>query len=78
MGHAVEICLWDDGRVRHIFLLTSTAGHRLVMIEISVDNSENCIRKTEMSIAAGYHPLPRRDRRSGNIAMDISVVKVCN
>jgi len=61
----LKVVLWDDGCVCHIFLLTSTAGHRLVMIEIFVDNSKNCMRKTEMSIAAGYPPLPRRDRRSG-------------
>jgi hypothetical protein len=46
IGHAIESCLWGDGRARHTFLLASTDEHPLVLIEIDVGNREKGIRKS--------------------------------
>jgi len=46
IGHAIEYCLWGDGRASHTFLLASTDEHPLVLIEIDVGDREKGIRKS--------------------------------
>jgi hypothetical protein len=45
VGHAIEYCLWGDGRARHTLLLVSTNEHPLVMIEIDVGDRKKGICK---------------------------------
>ncbi|CAF0892531.1 unnamed protein product [Rotaria sp. Silwood1] len=46
IGHAIEHCLWGDGRALHTFLLASTDEYSLVLIEIDVGDSEKGIHKS--------------------------------
>lgn len=46
IGHAIEYCLWGDGRARHTFLLVSTPEHPLVMIEIDLGDRSKGIHKS--------------------------------
>jgi len=46
IGHAIEYCLWGDGRACHTFLLASTDEHPLVLIEIDVGDRRKGIRKS--------------------------------
>ena len=46
VGHAIEYCLWGDGRARHTFLLASTPEHPLVMIEIDLGDGSKGFHKS--------------------------------
>jgi hypothetical protein len=51
IGHAIEYCLWGDGRARHTFLLASTDEHPLVMIEIDVgDRTKGICKSMKLNI----------------------------
>ena len=45
-GHAIEYCLWGDGRARHTFLLASTPEHPLVLIETDLGDHSKGIQKS--------------------------------
>jgi hypothetical protein len=59
LGHAIEYCLWGDGRARHTFLLASTDEHPLIMIEIDVGDQEKGIRKSMKLNIAELNEIPK-------------------
>jgi hypothetical protein len=60
LGHAIEHCLWGDGRATHTFLIASTAERPLVMIEIDVGDREKGIHKSMTLNVVDLDELPKK------------------
>jgi hypothetical protein len=60
LSHAIEYCLWGDGRSRHTFLLASTDEYPLIIIEIDVGDREKGIRKSMKLNIAELNEIPQK------------------